>query len=344
MADFKATEISRILVKAEQYWRDSQALTNQIPLAVDSVKAILSNQNARFEEYTGSNKKRKIGISFITNCDADTQDVTASCSIEGGQLDSAVEEYDYNLSQEHSFSVPHFLDRTNEYSTEEVIARGLMDGKKLLDNWLAKTTLARLATFKGVNKYPHPWTFDAATVSTNVPPANWTEKMVGNLIQQAQLNNINNAYYISDGLLYVPFLDAGFDGPNAEGKGNFARARALNLHFDQVNFNKAGVDDNLFMIDKSAVALKTKAWFDRRPTNLADKLVWSVPSDYLPGVEYDVEYQFKCSVVGGEEVYSHHFRLRTYGVFAQNPIACENTTTGVLGYRAFEAEAAEPEE
>lgn len=343
MAKFSKTKILDLRAKAEQYWRDSQAVTNQIPITINSVKAILANQTAKFQELTGPNKKRKLSISFLTNCGATTSDITASCDIDGTELDSDTREYDFNLGQQTTFKVESDLERWNEYSSDEVIAKGLHDAKLLLDNWIAKTTLAMLDTYKGVNKYPDPFTWDATDSTTFIPEGKYSEKMVANLIQQAELNDIHTPYFISDGKLFVDYLNAEFDSPNAEGKGDFRRSRALNLHFDQKNFALSGVKDNIYMVDKSAVALATKAWHSRVPVDLGDKITYSVKSDYLPGVEYDVDYQFKCVVVDDEEKYFHHFRLRTYGIFAQNPIACNNTTTGVLGYQAKAEEVTPPE-
>lgn len=332
--DFSRSKILQIQVKAEQMWADSKAVLQ--PTHIDSVKAIMDNQTARFQELTDSPKQNKVVVTWLEDCNISTTDISDDCKLDGVELASNSKEYEVNLGQQTSYKVDVRNERTNTYTTDEVVARGLMNRLNALDQYWAKLVLAQLKAASGTNKAPSPFTFNATDKTTYIPDAQYNQKVIANLIQQGILNDLNNPYFISDGEFFVDFLNANFDAANADGRGDYNRVQALNLYFDQVNFAKAGIDENLFMIDQSSVGLYTKAWYNSTPEFYGgdvQKTMYSVPSLNLPGVRYDVEYTMTCEKKAGVPHYYHVFSIVTRGLFAVNPVACNDTNTGVLSYK-----------
>ncbi len=331
--DFSASKILLIQSKAKDIWKDARAVKH--PVHLDAVKAVLNEQNAMFQELTDSPKENKVKVTWLEDCDIKTTDLQDDCSIDGVELASNSKEYTIDQGQQTTYKVDVRNERTNTYTTDEVVAQGLMNRLNALDEYWAKLVLAQLKLAAGKNAYPTPWTYDAAKKTTNIPEEQWNKKIIANLIQQAGMNDMSNPYYISDGGFFVDFLNAQFDNGNFDGKGDYNRISALNLYFDQRNFAKAGIDENLFMVDQSAVGLYTKAWYTRAPEHYGgtvQKTLYSVPSLNLPGVMYDVEYTMKCENKASVPHYYHVFKIATRGLFAVNPVACGDETTGVLSY------------
>ena len=342
---FTPSQIQIIQTKAEAMWRDSRAVKR--PVHLDAVKAVVENQTARFTEITDSDKDNKVKVTWLEDCDIQTTELQDDCSIDGVELGSNSKEYGMNIGQQTTFKVDERIGRTNTYTSDEVIATGLMNRLNALDEYYAKRVLTDLKLASGVNAYPTPYTFNSTLKTTEVQEDKYNLKMVAHLLQQAEMNDISNPYFISDGLFFIDVANANFDAMNADGKGDYNRYQALNLYFDQRNFNKAGVEENLFMIDQSAVGLYTKAWYGQQPTLYAgdiQKTLYSVPSLNLPNVRYDVEYTMTCEKKGGEPKYYHVFKISTQGLFAVNPVACNDTSTGVLSYKRVDVPATEVEE
>jgi hypothetical protein len=225
---------------------------------------------------------------------------------------------------------------------EEVSARGLASALKALDEYWARQVLVKLKAFAGVNVAPAPWTWAAGT--TSVPAAQYTVGMVANLINQSILNRMDGAYYIDNGGLYVPWLNAQLSAGNLDGKGDAARIAAIKLYFDQWNFGPAGLTEDTFMVAPSAVAMKTKTRNPDVPTLIAGTVQqtrYTIASPNLPGVKYDVYYTLTCKTINGKANIVHSWRIETNGGIFLNPEGCPvviggttYTPTGVISYSA----------
>lgn len=332
---FDNSKLMGISLKAEQMWKDAQAFKDNL-VEAEGAKAILANQSARFEEITGTNKKRQVRVTWINTCALDTKDVSEDCKLDSDEATSEQKDYDLNMSQETGFKVNAMTERTNEYSTEEVIARNLSDAKARLDNWLAKAVIEKLSLNKGINLAPKPWAYDAAKKTTLVPEELINRKIVANWIQQGIFNRMGQRpYLINGGSLFVDFLNANFDAGNLDGKGDYSRINALNVYIDQFNFGRAGVEEDTFMIGQDAVGLYGHNQYKNdMPEYIGygvQKSVYRVKSDNLPGIYYDVQYTINCEKVEGQEIHYHVFKLVFNGMFAVNPAGCEQTVGGTKG-------------
>lgn len=339
--DFSKTRIQKIQLKAEKMYKDAAAFSDLEPQA-DAAVIVASRQTAKFQELDKDGKKNKVAVSWIKTCDIVVQDCTTDCELTGPELDTDAKEYEYDLCKEVGFSVDATKTETDIYNEDELIARGLNAARKALDEWYAQMMLIKIKSFAGINQYPQPFTYDPAINATVVPDAMYGDPMGTTsgfrlptiFDKQMMLNNMKNVYYIDNGRLYLDYQNSllvktGSDGASiATG----ARAAKLDVNFDMVNFNRAGITDaTTFAIAKSAIAFRTKTKWNPTPQVLPGKVqqtVWTIPSLVIPGVSYDVYYQFTCEVIGGETHYKHTYKVKTRGGIWLNPEACPVTVGG----------------
>lgn len=343
--DLSPTKILNLRVKAENAWKDGKTSV-QYKVNAESAKAVLTNQTARVDLLTGrSNKDDVVEISFINTCGIVAEDCESNCTIDEPELDTGKEEYAVDTCKKTGFSIDEEKIRTNDYELEELHSAGHAASLKALDEFWAAQVLAKLSAEAGYNAFPSPYTFNDATMATTVPAAGYSLKdMTANLIIQAQMNNINSPYYIERGLLLPEWINAQLNGGNLDGKGDVARIEMLKMYFDMMNFSKAGVTTaDLFMIDASAVALATKTRYTSTPVVAGGKIQqtrYTVASQTLPNVSYDVIYSLECKTVGGKAHDMHSWRYETNGLIAINPALCPvtvgeevYTSNGILAYK-----------
>lgn len=334
--EFSASQLLEVRLKAEQMWTDSQLAASLKPEA-EAARAVLAHQTARFDVFDDINKDKKVKVTFIDACGVQAQDCVESCDISGNELSTGAKEYEPNICQIASFSVDVTKLRTNDYGSSEVVAQGLAAAVKALDEYWSQKVLAKLKTFAGVNVAPNPFTYDSTnktTVFNSLDPAIYKSnlQLLANFIQQAKLNRIAMPYIIDNGTFFVDMLNAAFDSGNAEGKGYAARLKAFAdmLYDDQFNFGAAGLTDSLFMIGSGAVAFKTVNKHPDVPTLIGGKVqqtIYTIPSNLLPNVKYDVTYTIECKIVGGKKHYVHVWELKTHGLIELNPEGCPVTWT-----------------
>lgn len=332
--DFSASALLDINLKAEAMWSNgAQAAMYQSH--ADSAKAVLENQTARFTELNDKDKDLKVKVTWLNPCGIVDEDCEGNCDISEPEIEAEAKEYEYDICRKTGFSVNRDTLRTSSYDAEEVRARGMAMSIKKLDEFWAKQVLLKAKAFAGINVAPSPWTFNGTTMDTEVPTASYDLTMIPYLMKQAMLNQLSSPYYIEKGDLYVPYLNAKFNAGNAEGKGDQARINALNMYFDMWNFAAAGITEDLFAIDASAIAMKTHAKHPDSPMLIGGSVqhtIYTVNSQMLPGVKYDVFYTLACQeqVISGKTrtQYVDTWRLETNGLIALNPEACEVTVSG----------------
>ena len=343
--DLSASNILKLRAKAENAWSDGKT-ASQYKVNAEAAKAVLENQTAQIDLLTGrANKDDIVEITFINTCGVVAEDCESNCTIDEPELDTGKEEYAVDICKKTGFSIDAEKVRTNDYELEQLHTAGHAAAVKALDEFWAAQVLAKLDAESGYNAYPTPYAFDPATMVATVPAAGYNlNQLTANLILQAQMNNINMPYYIERGLLAGEFLNVQFNAGNFDGKGDAARAQFLKMYFDMLNFAKAGVTDtDLFMIDASAVALATKTRYSSTPVLAGGKIQqtrYTVPSQALPGVSYDVIYSLECKTVGTKAHDVHSWRYETNGLIAINPALCPVTvgeatydSNGILAYK-----------
>jgi hypothetical protein len=252
------------------------------------------------------------------------------------------------LNQKTGFSINEEKLRTNTYTMEDLIADGMLKCSKELDEWWNKQLMTKIKSFVGVNAAVAggdmaPFTWDGASSTSFIPTGNYDVKIVSSVIRQQLLNNVNSAYFIENGSLFEPWWNAQIQKGNLDGAGDAARIKELKLYFDMWNFNKAGLVESLFMIQKDALAWKTYNRHHDKPRELPAPIGqtrFTFASKNIPGVKYDGYYQMKCVTVGGKDQITHNWRFATYGDVWKSPSPCpitiggtDYTPTGIYGFK-----------
>lgn len=339
--NFTASALLKIQLKAEQMWKDSQ-LANSVEGHADAAIAVLNNQQVRFTELTDPNKDRTVTVHWINPCAAVAEDCESNCDITEPELETDGQDYVLDLCKKTGFSIDVEKFRTNIYNRDETFAVAMNGAIKVLDEWWAQQVLIKLKAFSGVNVYPEPWTWNAATSDTEIPSAEYNLDVIPNLIIQANRNRMTSPYFINNGDLEIDYLRATLNAGNLDGKGDEARIRAIKMYFDAWNFAAAGVSENIFAVAAGAIAFKTKVRHTTTPVYVAGNINqwrYAVKSNLLPGVSYDVYNTLKCVTVNGKAHDVESFRLETNGGIFLNPEGCPITVnsvvytpTGVLSY------------
>jgi hypothetical protein len=88
-----------------------------------------------------------------------------------------------------------------------------------------------------------------------------------------------------------------------------------------------------YMIDNGAAAFISKTY---NPAGAAsavrkagDRMLYSIPSNNLPGISYDVFTQESCL----SNEYYKAFKIQLHGGFFTNPYPCDTNNTGILAFK-----------
>lgn len=350
MDNLSASILLDIQLKAEAMWTDSR-MSADLKGNADAAIAVLTHQTARFAELTEKDKDRKVKVMWLDPCGTDAEDCEPNCDLDEPELDSKAQEYELDICKKSGFSIDREIIRTNQYEFQEQAALGILKAKKALDEYWAKQILVKLKSFAGVNVQSALYPYDAANNTTNIPEDKYNVKLVTYLMKQMILNKMPAGYMIDNGALWDVVQNALIDGGNLDGKGDSQRASFLKnlITFDLFNFLKAGISEDTFLVGTGAVAFKTKTRNPDKMTEMGGKVgqTWyTVDSDLLPGVKYDVYYEMNCKTVGGEtrSRITDTWRLETQGGIFLNPKGCPVTVggttydpTGVLSFTQIAA-------
>ena len=346
MSDLTPSQLLELRLKAEQSWTGS-ALDLSMKKNTETAKAILANQTAQFKVLDDPDKDLSVKVLFLNPCGITADDCEENCSLDEVELSSGAKEYAPDICKKSGFSINEEKIRTNAYSLEEQFSKGAMQALGALDEFWSVVSLTKLKTFAGVNAFPDPWAYDNVQKRTNV--ANFDLTMIPHLINQMTLNNMGDTYFINNGSLFIDFYNAMIKQGNLDGKGDATLIQQLKMYFDQINFGKAGLSEDLFAINRNAVAMKTVNRHQDTPRVITGKVGqtrYTIKSPNLPNVKYDAFYEVNCKVnqaTGRDEIY-HTWRFETRGLVALNPEGCPITTlidgvptevsqTGVLAYK-----------
>lgn len=340
--DFTPTQLLKLQLKAETMWADSQLNASVVPHA-DAAIAVLNKQTARFDVFENRDKDLEVRVNFVNPCGIVARDCTESCEQTEAELSTGGKDYKPNICKETGFGIDATKFRTNQYSFEETYAVGMSGAIKALDEYWAQQVLVKLKTFAGAN-VSNP-NYSAVNGYTTIANLGNDLKSLTQLMQDGLLNRIENAYFIDNGLFYQALTNAAFDAGNAEGKGAAARLKVFQdvFYTDMWNFRPAGVvNEDVFMIAAGAVAMKTVNQNPDSPLVIGSKVgetIYTIPSNLLPNVVYDVVYSQVCKIVNNKKHYFHTWTLKTRGLIELNPEGCPVTVggvkvspTGVLSY------------
>lgn len=315
----------------EDKWTDPKVNDNYIANA-DVAKAVLENQAVNFAELKDSSKKRKVSVEWLEKCDITTSACTDDCTITGSDVEPVCKEYEITCLQETSFQVTERGYRERTIDKAKAVAENMLLHMKAMDEYVAQYILAGIDANLGVNAY----TGGQATVSgdlTYINPANWNESIFAYFNLVNRMNKFRNPYIIDGTNMFQLIWNKMKDAANDDGKGAAAKINAFKIYSDPENIENGTYDGKTYMLHKTAAAFISKTW---NPLGANASIspapgyrLFSVNSQNLPGVGYDVVVKSSCS--GNDFIDA--YKLQLHGLFAVNPSPCDENNTGILGFK-----------
>lgn len=320
-----------VLLKADQVWMDNQT-KSQYVANTDAFRALQRVQTAKVNNAL-QGKDKTVTVAWINACAILTDDCDDSCTIGGEELTTDSRDYQITTCKVAKFKVPEQTFRNNIFDYQEVVAKGLLRAMKSLDETIVKA----LITFLNANGGPNAWTGSSKwTVTgndTNVPAANWADLgLMFDFQYAATQNKFADPVLLTGFNLSEQIFKAVTNQGNLDGKGEFERAKTLPLYQDFYNVEAVNASTlKTYMIDTGAVALASKAYYNAQPRELpgVGHVLFSRPSNNLPGIVYDVTYTVTCT----NGVYYHEYKVEAHYEYLLNPTGCEvSGRTGILEF------------
>ena len=336
--DFLNSVKKALQFKVDQVWQ-AERRNQEFVADIGTIQAIRDNQNAQVSliEGTASMDNDAVEISWLqTSGITGTEDSAAACTPTGTELESAKQ--NYTLSFDKQVATPLKVKRWGELrdnimDADSQVAIGLLKMAKELDEQINLSAQARLVSFKGQNKMPTGTItgFDVTAANTYITDAKWDESLFTELMIMNKWNKFSNPFMIH-GLNYLAnATDFAFDSRNDDERDKILKLTQFPHYFDPVTFASQSISANSYMVDANALAFASKTYHEGRTAPKADVVLFTFPSQNLPGVEYDVTLTTVCeaSENGRRETYSDTYQMRAkYDIF--NAPTITTGDTGVL--------------
>ncbi|GEM67563.1 hypothetical protein SMI01S_11690 [Sphingobacterium mizutaii NBRC 14946 = DSM 11724] len=333
--EFNKTALTELQLRMEEKWYDKVKNRDYNP-DLATAKVIKEQQTATVKEIEDESLDRQVSVNWVDFCQDNSDDTVTdddSCDIVATEPESKSKLEAIDTFVEDSFKVNEEKFRGNFIKMEEAIAVSLMGVERNLINKLNKKLAAKLLTFGGVNQYA-----GAGTIGTNVggyteiPAANFTAEGFFPYLQQAGVMNKFSSLLVLDGgnLFQDNYRSKKFLG-NDDGKAAASMYGDLTYRNDLFGFNANAMQDVTIVLDPGSIAFGSKSRFPETPREIKNPSVtrYSVPSNYIPGLRYDVTYKMEC--INGKIWHSWNYKIRT-GLWL-NPIRCNENITGVLLFK-----------
>lgn len=328
---FTCAQLQKIQVEADRVWADNVQNRDYIS-KVEALTAVRENQTARLAELQDPAKDTVLKIFWPADCSETLTDCTDTCMLGGPQPEAQCVEHQLDICKEAGFSITENQFRTIQGTKEQYIAKAMLKRMKELDEYLARTLVAKLNAFAGSNKFLGG-IGDPDANGTYIAASYWTPDIYGYFTQVQIMNQFNDVYMLHGSNLYQMFWQAQMNNLNQNSKDQLAKLTSIKSYWDMFNIDTVNSPDKVsYMIQRGAVAFVNKAYYPlNSPVNYKDDSRWSVESKALPGVFYDVFYNNECVGTNRRDV-KHNWTLSVKAGIFKNPLGCDTTVTGVIKF------------
>lgn len=330
--DFSASQLAQTIIRADQMFADDM-MKADFEGNVDSWKAIKKEMNASVAVLEDPEKDREVKVTWINSCGDVAEDCDGDdCDLAGNELGTDSKTYALGLCKQYKFTVDEMAFRTNDYSMEQVVAKGFLKADKALSEAITKSGLSRIESFKGVNQVTDGvGTVNAGTTETDVAAADWNERLFAYLYRVGIQNQMSNPFLLSGTNLFEDRLVTMLAEANANGKGAAQLFKLMRTYFDLFNIDIMNSPAlKTYLINRGSIAFASKAYYGAVPTEYigAGQKRYSIASRNLDGVRFDVHYTNRCS----GNTMKHDFMVKAKYDYFINPTGCDGTRTGVLAF------------
>ena len=333
---FTASQLLKIQQIANDKWADNRTRIDYMA-ECDVAKAIQAETTAMLDPLQDKSKTNTVKLIWLNASSVADAAVGDDCAITGPELSSDSKEYAIDTFRKASFSVKEIQARTDQFTLEQQIARGILQCDKELAEYVAEQCVAKLESFRGTNTYLNPvgegaWALNGS--DTEIPADQWTTGIMPKLSLTARKNKFINPALISGEALWYMNEEAANNQGNDTGKGD--AVRMASKYFSRKYFDPVKIDEvnagsiKAYMIDRGAMALVTKTHYPTVPTVYQNpwQMRYQTESKNLPGIFWETIYSMSCT--SGEITHVWQFKVNL-GIFS-NPTGATATNTGVLSF------------
>ena len=329
--NFTASQLAQTIVKADAMFADDM-MKADFEANAEVWKAINAEQTANVKILEDPEKDRHVKVHWINSCATTVEDcsVDDDCTVGGPELGTDSKTYAISICKKYGFTVDEMSFRTQDYSMEEVVAKGFLKADKALSETIAASGIAKVEAFKGTNLVTDGvGTVNGTTTETDIAAADWNERLFAYLYRVGIQNQLSNPFLLSGTNLFEDRLVTMLAEKNADGKGAAALYKLMRTYFDLFNIDAANSPDlKSYVINRGAVAFASKAYYGAAPTVYKDQDRYSIASRNLPGVRFDVHYTNRCD----GNSYKHDFTIKANYDYFLNPTGCDAGRTGILAF------------
>jgi hypothetical protein len=299
--------------------------------------------NQKFNQRSG--KEYDVEVSWMNACDTFDSD-DESCVFKGEEVSTNIETYTLQKRIVKEFYMEDYKFRTNDYESEEAIAKAMLRIDSLISEQFARYLVGRLDTFAGVNAVPSAENREVLGNITRIPPHEWTPELMAYLARVAIMNRFTNPALISGANLWELNFVTNANRVNANGGGDYIMINEFPLWFDLFNVDTVMTPDYVsFMVSQGALAMASKNWNADTPYRSFEDMRYTMPSRFMPGMKYDVYYTNRCFPKEADDVdtsgtgsgykkdtLAHNWKVVFTGDLFLNPLGCDEDNSGVLKF------------
>lgn len=321
-----------------QVWDDGGSVSAEYVAVTDAVRAIQSNQTARFKLLEDPDKDYDLKIWWPDDCrEGEPDDCEDECAVDGPIAGTQCVDYSLTDCFGWSWSITEKMFRTSDMTPDQLVAVELLKAMKIMDDKLDRKAMSLMLAARGTNKF----TAGQYTVNglvTEIPPAAWGPDLSAYLWMAAKKNKQTLPKVLTDtNLAQLSFL---LENQTTDPMGASAAAKfnkAFGGMYMDINMDEYLNTKSTFLFQGNALFIANQARNAGKNRGRVVPVAGDVPvtwdimaSKNVPGITYDLFKSVKC-LPGGDVKTS--WRLQFRGGFYNNPTGCDTDRTGVLELR-----------
>lgn len=326
---FSETQLLQQRVLAGSLLFDDRIKQQFIP-QFDVLKGIQAVQTATINSQFQRKKKYDVEIMWENFCDIVAASCSDSCDLGGNKSSTNTETYSLDCFKEVGFTMSEsdFID--NEFDMN--VAKAILAADKALVEAFAQYAVAQLEAFKGVNAMGSTGKGVIVGGDTNIKTAYWNPTLFAYLNRVAIMNKFTNPILISGNNLYEAQYVAQMNAMNANGKGDNALFGTMPIYFDLFNIDSVNDPDmKTYMLSRGSLAIASKTFNPDVPQTTFDSTRYTMRSNFMPSLSYDVWYNNSCES-GASRLVQHNWTFRLTADIFNNPAGCDLNNSGILSF------------
>jgi hypothetical protein len=317
---------------AADRWKNAANRKDYIANVNSALALAENNGGVNLVELKDSGKARKVSLEWPKKCSIEVVPCSDDCTITGTDVTPECKEYDVDCLGETTFVVNEREYRDRTMDEQMAIATNMLLHMKAMDESMTQAFLAALDANAGNNVFTAAPGNVVADL-TYIGAADWNEHIFSYLALVARLNKFASPVVLDGTNLFRLWWEINKDQANADGKGAASKLSSIGTpYFDPENMI-GSYDQMTYIWNAGAIYGATKTWNPRGAANAIRKagtdLLYSLPSNNIPGVAYDILVREACS----SNDYQTQVKIQAWGVFAINPTPCNDGNNGILRFK-----------